>query len=151
MGRASRAILIGGAVSVSALVLGVAGATTGGPQATASGKQVRAISNCKSPKYKPAMFIIACGDAGLIANGLSWSSWTRGQAVGAGNGDINTCNPNCVSGGKLSAPISLTLSKPRTCSSGARIFTKLFYRWTGAVPTGPPSGSISIGCKLLGI
>jgi hypothetical protein len=141
--RASRAILILAAVSVVSLLWGGA--------ATASAKQVRAISNCKSPKYKPAMFIIACGDAGLIAQNLSWSSWTRNQAVGAGTGDINTCNPNCASGNHLSAPISLTLSKPRTCPNGARIFTKLFYRWTGAVPTGVPSGSVPIGCKLLAL
>jgi hypothetical protein len=144
MRRISRAIAVAGVLSACALLFG-------GVTATASAKQVRAVSNCKSPKYKPAMFIIACGDAGLIANGLSWSSWTKSQAVGAGNGDINTCTPDCASGGRLSATISLTLSKPRTCSNGARIFTKLFYRWTGAVPTGPPSGSVPIGCKLLGI
>ena len=143
MRRASRAILIFGAVSVISLLWGGA--------ATASAKQVRAVSNCKNARYKPVQFVIACGDAGLIANTLSWSSWTKSQAVAAGTGDINTCNPDCASGGRLSAPISLTLTKPRTCRNGKRIFSKLFYRWTGAVPTGPPSGTVPIGCKLLGI
>jgi hypothetical protein len=123
----------------------------GGLAATAGAKPVRAISNCKSARYKPVQFIIACGDAGLIARNLSWSSWTKSEAVGAGTGDINNCNPDCASGGRLSAPISITLSKPRTCSNGRRIFTSLFYRWTGAVPTGPPSGSVPIGCKLFAI
>jgi hypothetical protein len=143
MRRASRAILILAAASAVFLLWGGV--------ATAGAKQVRAVSNCKNPRYKPAQFIIACGDAGLIANNLSWASWTRNQASGAGTGSINTCNPNCASGGRLTGPISISLSKPRTCTNGKRIFTKLFYRWTGAVPSGPPSGTVPIGCKLLGI
>jgi hypothetical protein len=146
--RAGRAVLIAGVASALALATGGASATADGPQATASGKQVLLISNCKDAKYKPLTVIIACGDAGLVAKELIWSSWTHKTAHAAGTGDIKTCVPDCASGGTASGPIALTLTNPRTCSDGRRLFSKLRYRWTATPPAGPPGGSIGVGCKL---
>ncbi len=44
--------------------------------------------------------------------------------------------------------MQLLLSKPRTCSNGQRLFTKLRYTWTSGAPVGPASGSVPVGCKL---
>lgn len=126
------------------------------PGASASATRVLVISNCNSAKFKPKSVVIACGDAGLIAKGLTWSKWTGKTAAGEGTGVIETCVPDCASGGTRSGPLELTLSKPTSCSSGVRIFSKVRYTWTNGAPTGPDgkpvgpnSAAIGLGCKLL--
>jgi hypothetical protein len=121
--------------------------------AVAGGKRVLLISNCAKPKFKPANVILACGDASLGATSVTWSVWTRKKAVGTGTGQINNCKPDCARGKTKTAPMRLRATKPRTCSNGRRIFTKLGYTWTSGAPVGnaPDSGSVPVGCKLAGI
>jgi hypothetical protein len=144
------------------LVLGIAAliaicacssAPANGPVTSAGAKRPLLIGNCAKPRFEPRSVIIACGDAGLVANDLTWSSWGRKTAQGAGTGVLKTCDPNCASGGTVSGPIELTLSKPRKCSSGKRLFSKLRYAWVGSPPSpgAPPSGTQPRGCKLAGI
>jgi hypothetical protein len=135
-----------GIAAILALGAGVADAS--GPVATASGKRPLLISNCAKAKFKPINVIIACGDASLGAREMTWSSWTRKSALGTGTGQVNDCNPDCVHGTTKTAPMQLLLTKPRTCSSGQRLFTKLRYTWTSGAPVGPASGSVPVGCKL---
>ncbi len=116
--------------------------------ADASAKRPLLISNCAKPKFKPINVIIACGDASLGAREMTWSSWTHKSALGTGTGVINDCDPTCVSGKTKTAPMQLLLTKPRTCSNGKRLFTKLRYTWTVGAPAGPASGSVPVGCKL---
>jgi hypothetical protein len=129
----------------------IAGA--GGPVAGTSAKRPLLISNCAKPKFKPANVILACGDASFGATNVTWSSWTPKKAVGAGIGQLNNCKPDCAGGKTKTAPIQLRATKPRTCSSGRRIFTKLGYTWTSGAPVGnaPDSGSVPLGCKLAGL
>jgi hypothetical protein len=117
-------------------------------QAEAGGKRPLLISNCAKPKFKPINVIIACGDASLGAREMTWSSWTRKSALGTGTGQVNDCTPDCVHGTTKEAPMQLLLSKPRTCSNGKRLFSKLRYTWTSGAPVGPASGSVPMGCKL---
>jgi hypothetical protein len=147
MGRLSRALIVLG-VSLAAMSVAASAAGAGDPEASASGKRVLLISNCKKARFEPKMVIIACGDAGLIAQGLTWPSWSQKTAQGVGTGVIKTCNPNCAQGGTASGPIALLLSKPQHCSNGLRLFSKLRYAWIQAPPTGPQSGSVPMGCKL---
>jgi hypothetical protein len=130
------------------VVLGAGVADASGPVATASGKRPLLISNCARAKFKPINVIIACGDASLGAREMTWSSWTRKSALGTGTGQVNDCTPDCVHGTTKMAPMQLLLSKPRTCSNGRRLFTKLRYTWTSEAPAGPLSGSVPVGCKL---
>ena len=122
--------------------------------AGASGKQTLLIGNCAKPKFKPATLIFACGDASFGATGVTWSSWTRNSATGSGTGEINDCVPDCAHGTVKKAAINVRASKPRKCSNGRRLFTKLSYSWaSGASPVAnsPASGSIPAGCKLLNL
>ena len=142
MGRAGR---------TAAVVVGIAAVAAVGFSAVANaGGKPLLIGNCAKPKFKPANVILACGDASLGATGVSWTSWTQKSAVGSGTGQLNDCNPDCVHGKTKTAPMSLRASKPRTCSNGRRIFTKLAYTWTSGAPVGnvPDSGSVPVGCKL---
>jgi hypothetical protein len=141
------------AVAVTIAIAGSAVAVAGGPTASTSGKLPLLIGNCAKPKLKPANVILACGDASLGATNVVWSSWTRKKAVGAGTGQLNDCKPDCARGKTKTAPMQLRATRPRTCSNGRRIFTKLSYTWTSGAPIGnvPDSGSVPVGCKLAGI
>jgi hypothetical protein len=145
--RLSRS-LIALTLAIAAMSLPAAGAGGDGPVAGASGKRVLLISNCNKAKFEPTQVIIDCGDAGLIAKGLTWSTWTRKTADGTGTGVIEICKPDCASGKTKSAPIALHLSKPQKCSNGKRLFSKLRYTWTQNAPTGPQSDTQPMGCKL---
>ena len=52
------------------------------------------------------------GDAGDIATGLTWSSWTTDQAVARGTRNELGCVPNCAQGTATPYPVTITLSKP---------------------------------------
>lgn len=135
---------------LGALAGGVsAAAAAADPGASASATRVLLISNCKDGKFKPKSVVLTCGDAGFIAKRMTWSSWTGKTAGGTGTGVIETCMPDCASGGTKSGPLELTLSKPRTCSGGERVFTKVLWEWTSGAPVGPSSGSEPLGCKLI--
>lgn len=131
-------------LTLALLAILAVGVTT----ADAGGKRPLLISNCAKAKFKPINVIIACGDASLGAREMTWSSWTRKSALGTGTGQVNDCTPDCVHGTTKNAPMQLLLSKPRTCSNGRRLFTKLRYTWTSGAPVGPASGSVPVGCKL---
>ena len=129
----------------------VATADANGPVAQESGKRPLLISNCRKAKFKPINVIIACGDASLGAREMTWSSWTHKSALGTGTGQINDCKPDCAGGTTKTAPMQLFLTKPRKCSNGKRLFSKLRYTWTSGAPVGPNSAAIPFGCKLLNL
>jgi hypothetical protein len=134
------------------LVIVIAAVAALGLSASAgAGGKPLLIANCAKPKFEPKDVIIACGDASLGATGITWSSWTQKSAIGNGTGQVNDCTPDCVHGMTKMAPMQLTLSKPKKCSNGRRLFTKLRYTWTSGAPVGPASASIPFGCKLLNI
>jgi hypothetical protein len=128
-----------------------ASALATGPAASQSAKRPLLISNCVKGKFEPKSVIIACGDASFGARGMTWPVWTKKRALGAGTGEINDCDPDCVHGTTRTAPMELRLSKPRRCSNGRHVFSKLRYTWTAGAPVGPASGSVPMGCKLAGI
>jgi hypothetical protein len=134
-----KTLLVTGLVAILALGIGAA---------DASAKRPLLISNCARAKFKPINVIIACGDASLGAREMTWTSWTHKTALGTGTGQVNDCDPDCVHGTTKTAPMQLLLSKPRTCSNGRRLFTKLRYTWTSGAPVGPSGGSVPVGCKL---
>jgi len=137
------------AVGIAAMAL-VVSAAAASPVATESGKRVQLIANCFKPKFKPKDVIIACGDASFGARAMTWPTWTRKKADGTGTGQLNDCDPDCVHGTTVTAPMELKLSKPQLCSNGKRVFAKLRFIWTSGPPTpdSSASGAVPIGCKL---
>src|SRR5204863_4995762 len=101
--------------------------------------------------FQPQQVVITCADQGFIVTGVSWSSWTKKTALGKGTGQINDCNPNCISGKVKMGPVQLRAAKPQTCSNGKRVFSKLVYTWTAHAPVGPDTGSQPVGCKIIGL
>jgi hypothetical protein len=86
------------AVTVAAAAT-VLATTTGAVAApSASSTQVKAISSCKSPQYKPTKYILACGDANAGMKNVAYDWWTTKTAHGTATLYYNDCNPNCAAG-----------------------------------------------------
>jgi len=50
--------------------------------------------------------------------GLRWTSWSDREAVGSGTMTGVVCEPTCAQGTKISAPATITLSRPVACPAG---------------------------------
>jgi hypothetical protein len=128
---------------VALLAIGVAGASAGSSRTFVA-------SRCDNAAYKPGSVVLACGDAGLIAQGLTWGSWGSSTATGTGTGVAKVCEPDCASGKVVRAEIRLTLSRPQLCGAdGKRHFTKIRYVWVDGAPVKgqPAQGTIPMPCS----
>ena len=52
------------------------------------------------------------GDSGNIATKLSWPVWDATHAVGHGQREELTCDPDCATGGGTTYPVTITLTDP---------------------------------------
>jgi hypothetical protein len=50
--------------------------------------------------------------------GLRWTTWSDREAVGAGTMTGVVCEPTCAQGTKISAPATITLTRPVACPAG---------------------------------
>ena len=79
---------------------------------------------------------------------MKWTTWSGTEAVGTGLLSLETCTPNCASGGTYPpVPVVITLSHPvHDCSaqygSGTTVLGGVRYFWTQinwAYPKGLPA------------
>lgn len=61
---------------------------------------------------QPASYTLACGDGNGGLSGMTWSTWTTGQATGTGQYYENDCQPDCASGTFVYTPVTVVLSAP---------------------------------------
>jgi len=66
--------------------------------------------DCEYPEHKPATITITCADGGISVNKIKWSTWDKSGATGTGTFSENLCEPSCVDGKEVSAPVSIKLS-----------------------------------------
>ena len=86
--------------------------------------------------FKPKAIIIACGDAGLVLDDISWRKWGARKAVGTGTAVSKTCNPSCAEGGVKRYPVRIRLGKRRGCPSGPKLqFRRVNYTFTDKKPS----------------
>ena len=100
----------------------------------AGSSHVQAI-NCSSEQYKPRRIILSCGDAGIWLGKLKWSRWNGTTAKATGVYNENTCTPTCAAGHNVSRPVTVTLSRPKTCPSDTQ---PTFRKASFAFPSGAP-------------
>jgi hypothetical protein len=50
------------------------------------------------------------GDASWIIGSIKWANWGGASAKGLGTSDVETCEPNCASGGIVKTTSQVTLS-----------------------------------------
>src|SRR4051812_1279906 len=64
-------------------------------------------SSCTNQETAPSSVILTCGDAGLIAEHLAWQNWGAASAMATGTASVNTCDPDCATGGRAQYPVTL--------------------------------------------
>jgi len=134
---------------IAVVVLAAALAGLGGTS-TAAGPAPK-LAGCvpgSPPTVRPRAIIVACGDANFYFTNLAWSAWSAVQAKASGVAHLNDCRPYCAAGHFHTYRAIVTLSRPRTCTNGAREFTRLAWRYPGSAPAGLPAhGSQPLPCR----
>jgi hypothetical protein len=107
--------------------------------ATASGSGKPFAINCNNEQFKPKRIVLACGDGGTWLGKLKWSSWNGASAKATGNYSAINCTPDCAAGHVKSAPVKVTLSKPKTCAGQTNpAFKRATFTYPGTRPKGAP-------------
>jgi hypothetical protein len=70
------------------------------------------VYDCNTLAYKPTHITLACADANLRVEKISWSSWGTTSATGTATVTRNTCEPYCAAGKFISYSSPITLDKP---------------------------------------
>jgi hypothetical protein len=98
------------------------------------------------PVAQPGHYVLACGDGNTYLEDLVWSSWGPETGEAKGSYFANDCTPNCGAGTIHSWPATVSVSRPKSASSGW-LFTLLTVGYTTktthktvsvSLPTKPP-------------
>lgn len=100
-----------------------------------------------SPVFEPKNVAMSA-DSSFYLESMTWT-WSNTEAIGTGTGTVNTCEPDCVHGKHISAPIKVVLSKPQQVC-GRDFFTKMVISWVARNPdpTGPRTSTLASGAPL---
>lgn len=119
------------------------------PSATPPAKVYLAANgwSAASPVFEPKSVAVS-GDSSFYLESMTWI-WSSTQAIGTGTGAVNTCQPDCVHGKHISAPIKVALSEPQQVC-GHDFFTKMVITWVARNPdpTGPRTSTLASGAPL---
>ena len=66
--------------------------------------------DCETATYKPESITITCADGGMFVEKIQWSTWSQEGASGSGIFSENLCDPSCLEGKRVNAPVNLKLS-----------------------------------------
>jgi hypothetical protein len=70
------------------------------------------------------------GDGTIVLWDMTWSRWDDAAAVGTGTEKIESCNPDCASGGQYSVRVKVTLTQPvKDCGDGDYFWTHAAFAW----------------------
>ncbi len=70
------------------------------------------ISDCGvGESQKPTSITLACADAGIYIDKITWSTWGGRDSVGSGIFHMNSCEPSCVEGKFSSIPVNFSVSR----------------------------------------
>jgi hypothetical protein len=115
------------------VVIGTA-ATAVGAAATAAPPKLAGCVPGSAAAVRPRKIIVACGDANFYFTKLRWSSWGPKQAVANGTATVNDCKPYCAAGHFHTYAAVVTLTRPKSCSDGALVYTRIVWRFPGKAP-----------------
>jgi hypothetical protein len=107
--------------------------------ALAHGPDATLPSQCLDQRIAPETVVLACGDAGFIAQELVWSDWGAAQAHATGTAVVKTCDPDCATGGREEHPVALVADDLRDCAHGEPQYTRVTYSFPEASPFPPGS------------
>jgi hypothetical protein len=73
---------------------------------------------------------------------MTWSRWDDAKAVGTGTEKIESCNPDCASGGQYSVQVKVTLTQPvKDCGDGDYFWTHAAFAWPAGLPAALQGGN----------
>ena len=72
-------------------------------------------SQCYDQEVAPVSVILACADGGIIAEDLVWSGWGAERALATGTASVNTCDPDCATGGREEQSVELIADRLLGC------------------------------------
>jgi hypothetical protein len=108
------------------------------------GRVFVANEGCNGRAYRPNSIVLACGDGGLFATGISYRVYGGRSAVATAELHAHSCIPNCAESRFHAFPGSITLVDVVRCG-GTLYYARARYRFTGGAPYGePPSGTANI-------
>jgi hypothetical protein len=82
------------------------------------------------------------GDGTIVLWDMTWSRWDDAEAVGTGTEKIESCNPDCASGGQYSVRVTVTLTQPvKDCGDGAYFWTHAAFTWPAGLPAALQGGN----------
>ena len=82
------------------------------------------------------------GDGTVVLRDMTWSRWDDAEAVGTGTERIESCTPDCASGGQYSVKVEVTLTQPvKDCGDGIGLWTHAAFTWPAA--SRPPSAAVT--------
>lgn len=93
-----------------------------------------AVPNCLGkPVVRPSQVILACADAGLGLERLTWVGWGSPIAAGIGTAFANDCTPTCAAGHFHDYRAVLLLSGNQPCE-GRRVYKTATVAIVGTPP-----------------
>ena len=86
------------------------------------------------------------GDGTTVLWIMSWSRWNGAEAVGTGTERIESCNPDCASGGQYAVKVVVTLTRPvKDCGAGGLFFwTHASFDWPAGLPAALSGGGAPV-------
>jgi hypothetical protein len=149
--NSTRAPLLARAASVSALALALAVLALAIPAAAATSTQVWVTGggDCAHERYQPKQIVIACADGTEILKNLKWERWNGREATGTGRDYVVSCNPDCAAGHLSAYPVTVTLTKPKSCKGRRnRVFSHALLKFGQRHPGSRSTEADSLGCPL---
>ena len=109
-----------------------------------SGALPGAVANCIGPaRNRPSTITLACADAGIGIQDLTWTTWTSEGATGQGVLWLNLCQPNCAAGKVAHYPVRVTLSSVQASPHG-QWFKNLALTWESPRPASLPQSTYGL-------
>jgi hypothetical protein len=98
------------------------------------------------PVAEPKEVVLACADAGITAEHLSWASWSGPRAIAVGNVSVNSCTPSCVAGTFSTYKIALIAGGAKRCQ-GVVAYDAVSYAYIGKAPPNQSPETITYRCR----
>lgn len=116
------------------------------PAATAAPAGSTVIVDCAGKKVtKPTEIDVACADAGITVQGITWSTWNANTARGRGTLVWNTCLPKDCAGGIVQKYKARIVLDRVASGPGVTVFSRMRLDFGDAGgPAGLDTGTLTL-------
>ena len=85
-------------------------------------------AECGYIDQKPEAVTLTCADGGISVQDIKWDIWRASGASGTGVHTVNQCDPDCVTGKWIEAPVEVRLS--RLMTDGSKFYLTSFSAYS---------------------